>query len=153
MWVTRKIFKRPQIYSFNRFSWDIIFSSLVSFIFLYSCYFFYLFDCFLKLKIYILIHSGPCRQVSDKYFSPGQFPGTRLLFLALFYNHYHFHLTTIIFGCFLSLITFQYWPHTTQCFLKSDILVEHLLLRIDVAGSSAHFHFKYLLMWSLDSYE
>ena len=30
--------RRPQIYFFNRFSGDILFSSLVSFVFLYSCF-------------------------------------------------------------------------------------------------------------------
>ena len=55
---------RPQIYFFNRFSGDILFSSfyiLVFFCFVFfACLFF-----FLKLRIYILIHIRLCRRVSD----------------------------------------------------------------------------------------
>ena len=62
MRVTRKLFTRAAAnLFFNQFSGDIFFSSLVSFTFLYSW-----FLCFLKLKIYILIHIRLCGRVSDK---------------------------------------------------------------------------------------
>ena len=78
------------LFFFNRFSGDILFSSLVSFAFfafLFCCccccccwvflfyYFFCLFIWFLKLKIYILIHIGLYGRV---IFSPDQFPEPRL---------------------------------------------------------------------------
>ena len=50
---------------FNRFSGDILFSCLVSFAFLYSRFCCCLFVCFLKLKVYILIHIRLCVRVSD----------------------------------------------------------------------------------------
>ena len=50
---------------FNQFSGDILFSCLVSFAFLYSCFCCCLFVCFLKLKVYILIHIRLCVRVSD----------------------------------------------------------------------------------------
>ena len=49
---------RPQIYFFNRFSGDNIFSSLVSFAFFYSC--------FVCLFFYTLIHIRLCGRLSDK---------------------------------------------------------------------------------------
>ena len=73
---------RPQIYFFNRFSGDILFSSLVFFCF----FWFLLFVClfvFFKLKMYILIHIWLCGRLNDKKFSYGRFPKTKLLFLAL----------------------------------------------------------------------
>ena len=56
---------------FNRFSGDILFSSLVFFFCFFFCFFVFLFFflfCFLKLEIYILIHIQLCGQVSDKIF-------------------------------------------------------------------------------------
>ena len=82
MQVTRKTFTRAAANSiFNRFSGDIIFSSLVyfaSFVFLF--FFACLFVCFFKVKIYILIHIRLCGWVSEKNFSPGLCPETRLPF-------------------------------------------------------------------------
>ena len=68
---------------FNRFSGYIIFSSFVAFAFSCCCCFFCLFVCFLKLKVYILIHIRLHGRVNDKKFSPGWFPDTRLLFWGL----------------------------------------------------------------------
>ena len=48
-----------EIYFFNQFSGDILFSSLVSFA-LFVFLFFCLFVCFLKIKLYILIHIRLC---------------------------------------------------------------------------------------------
>ena len=58
MGVTRKIFNWAAAnYFLNLFSGDILLSFLVSFAFLYSC-FFYLFVCFLEIKnIYSDTHS------------------------------------------------------------------------------------------------
>ena len=63
----------------NRFSGDILFSSLVSFAFFGSC--FCLFACcFLKLKMYILIHIKLFGQVNNKKIFIWPISGTRLLF-------------------------------------------------------------------------
>ena len=62
---------------FNQFSGNIIFSSLVSLAFLYSCFFFFVFwngkNIFWYTSAFVM----------DDKFSPGQFLETRLLFLAL----------------------------------------------------------------------
>ena len=63
---------------FNRFFGYIIFSSFLLFIF-----FFCFFVCFLKLKLYILIQIRLCGRVSDKKFSLGRFPETKLLSFCL----------------------------------------------------------------------
>ena len=59
-------------------------SYMVSFVFLFSSFVslaFFLFVCvFLNQKIYVLIHILLCGQVSEKNFSLGRFPETRLLF-------------------------------------------------------------------------
>ena len=84
--VTRKIFTRAaSIYIYIFLS---IFQRCFLFFFGFFCFFwflcFFLFVCcFLKLKMYILIHIWLCGWVSDKNFSPGQFPETRLLFFGL----------------------------------------------------------------------
>ena len=57
---------RLQIYFFNRFSRDTLFPHLVSLAFLYSCFYFCSFVCFLKLKICILMHIRLWGRVSDK---------------------------------------------------------------------------------------
>ena len=70
-----------RIYFFNWFSWDIFFSSSVSFAFL----FFWLFLCFLNLKIYILIQIRLCGRVSDKnIFQPANFRKQDYCFFDLF---------------------------------------------------------------------
>ena len=53
---------------FNRFSGNILFSSLLSFAFNVFLFFyvFCLFVCFSKLKKYILIHTRLCGRVSEK---------------------------------------------------------------------------------------
>ena len=53
---------------FNRFSGNILFSSLLSFAFFFALFFyvFCLFVCFSKLKKYILIHTRLCGRVSEK---------------------------------------------------------------------------------------
>ena len=66
----------------NRFSWDILFSSLVSFAF-FVFLFFCLFVCFLKLKTYILIHIRLCGRVSDKKNFTRSFSGNKTTFLCL----------------------------------------------------------------------
>ena len=90
MRVTRKIFTRVAVIFFSQFSGGSLFSSLASFV--YFSFFFLFFDscvfclyccCFLKLKMHILIHIWLCGQVSDNIFSPGWFPETRILFLAV----------------------------------------------------------------------
>ena len=63
-------------------SYSLFFFNFFWFFCILPCFFFCLFVCFLKLKIYFLIKIQLCRRVSDKIFSPGQFPETRLLFLA-----------------------------------------------------------------------
>ena len=57
------------------FSFFFFFCILVLFCFLLL---FFLLVCFLKLKIYILIYIQLCGWVSNKKFSPGRFPETRL---------------------------------------------------------------------------
>ena len=54
--MARKIFNQAaaNLFFFNRFSGDTLFSSLVSFAFF--DFYFCLFDCFLILKMYIVIH-------------------------------------------------------------------------------------------------
>ena len=64
---------------FNQFSGDILFSFLVSFTFFYSRFFFFV-ACFLKLKMYILIHIRPCRWVSDKKFFTQPIYGNKTFF-------------------------------------------------------------------------
>ena len=67
----------------NRFSGDILFSSLVSFAFFvfFSFFFFFcLFACFLKLKMYVLIHIQLCGQVSDKKFFTWLISGNKTTF-------------------------------------------------------------------------
>ena len=65
---------------FNQFSGDILFSFLVSFTFFYSRFFFFFVACFLKLKMYILIHIRPCRWVSDKKFFTQPIYGNKTFF-------------------------------------------------------------------------
>ena len=80
--VTRKILNRATgNYFFNLFSRDILFSSLVSFVFCFFCIFvfFYLF-VFLKLKIYILIQIRLCGRVSDKTFFTRPISGNNTTF-------------------------------------------------------------------------
>ena len=72
-----------QIYFFNRFSRDILFPHLVSLAFLYSCFCFCSFVCFLKLKICILMHIRLCGRVSNKKIFTRPFAETnQLLFLV-----------------------------------------------------------------------
>ena len=73
-----------QIYFFNRFSGDVLFFYLVSFAFLYSCFFFFfwLVCLFLKLKAYILIHIRPCGRVSDKIFFTLPISGNKTTFFG-----------------------------------------------------------------------
>ena len=61
---------------------DTLFSSLVSLAFLYSCFCFCSFVCFLKLKIYILIHVGLCGRVSDKNFFTRPISGNKTTFFG-----------------------------------------------------------------------
>ena len=75
MGVTRKIFTQAAAIFFNRFSGYILFSSLGSFVFLFIC-------CFLKLKMYVLIHIRLCRQVSDKNFFTRQIFGNKTTIYA-----------------------------------------------------------------------
>ena len=71
----------PQDY--NQFSEDILFSSLVSFAFFYSCFLLLFVCCFLKLQMYILIHIGLSVRVSDKEnFYPADFRKQDFFFLA-----------------------------------------------------------------------
>ena len=56
-----------------------IFSFLLLF-FLILVFVCFLVWCFLKLRMYILIHIRLCGQMNDKKFSSGRFPETRLLF-------------------------------------------------------------------------
>ena len=69
---------------------NILFSSLASFVvfffcfFLYSRFFFCLFVCFLKLKIYIAIHIRLCGRVSDIKIFTRPISGNKItFFLAL----------------------------------------------------------------------
>ena len=58
-------------------------------LFLYSCFFFCLFVCFLKLKIYLLIHIRLCGWC---VWSPGRSLETRLLFFWPYaIKSFHFH--------------------------------------------------------------
>ena len=87
MRLTGKIFTRAAAnLFFNRFSGDILFFSIVSFAFLYSCFFL----CFLCLFIYLfeirniyLIYIWSCGRVSDKNISLGRFPETKRFFYGL----------------------------------------------------------------------
>ena len=73
---------RPQINFFNRFSIDIRFSSLVSFAFLYSCFFFSCLFVFWNWK-YIFWYIFDCAGWwVIIFFSPAWFPETKLLCLA-----------------------------------------------------------------------
>ena len=75
-----------QIYFFNRFSGDILSSSLVSLAFFVFLLFFFLLVClFFEIKnIYSDTHLT-IERVNDKKFLPGRFPGTRLLFFGFIY--------------------------------------------------------------------
>ena len=66
----------------NRFSWDILFSSLISFAF-FVFLFFGLFVCFLKLKTCILIHIRLCGRVSDEKNFTRPSSGNKTTFLCL----------------------------------------------------------------------
>ena len=66
------------------FSTDILLSSLVS-----SALLLLAFWGFLKLKMYILIHTGLCKRVSDKKKFSRWFSETRLLFFSLTQKVYH----------------------------------------------------------------
>ena len=86
MQMTRKIFTRATAsLFFNRFSGDILFSSLVSFaffilVFLFVC----LFVCsFLKLKMYILLHIRLCGRVSDNKIFTRPISGNKTFFYGL----------------------------------------------------------------------
>ena len=76
MQMTRKFFTRAaaSLFFFNRFSGDILFSSLISFAFFDSCL------CFLELKMYILIHIRRCGRVSDKKNSTRPVSGNKITF-------------------------------------------------------------------------
>ena len=62
---------------FNRFSEDISFLLKFLWLFLVLVFFLFFFGCFLKLKMYILIHIRLCRQVSDKKFFTPPISGTK----------------------------------------------------------------------------
>ena len=81
MWVTRKIFTRPaaNLFFFNRFSGDILFSSLVSFAFLILALFVW---CFSNLKMHILSHIRLCERVSDKHFFIRSISGNKTTFFC-----------------------------------------------------------------------
>ena len=66
----------------NRFSGDILFSFLVSFAFFDYCFFCLFVRCFLKLKMYILIHIWLCGRVSDKKSFNKPISGNKTTFLA-----------------------------------------------------------------------
>ena len=86
MRITRKIFTLvvANLFFLNRFSGDIIFSSLVSYAFFVFLFVFLLVCLFFEMKnIYLLIHIQLCGRVSDKKNSLGRFPEARLLYLAL----------------------------------------------------------------------
>ena len=80
---------------FSCFSGDILFSSLVSFVFFVSCFlfvclfvcFFFLFVCLLDVlwnkKMYILIYIWLCGRVSDKIFFTGPISGNKTTFFGL----------------------------------------------------------------------
>ena len=83
----KKKYSWPQIYFFNRSSGNILFSSSVSFSFFWNlvffCFwFFWLFVCFLKLKIYILIHIRLCGRVSDKKIFTRPISGNKATFFG-----------------------------------------------------------------------
>ena len=67
-----KIFTRAADIFFYQFSGDILFPSSVSFAFFILVFF----CCFLKLKMYILIHIRLRGRVSEKKIFPGEFPET-----------------------------------------------------------------------------
>ena len=78
---------------FNRFSGDVLFSSLVSFVFFYYCFFCLFICCFLKLKMYILIHIRLSRRVSHKKIFTRPISGNKTIFFLgspcyLFYCMY-----------------------------------------------------------------
>ena len=78
----RKIFARAAANLFFLIDFpEIFFLFLFSFAFFYPCFLFV--ACFLKLKIYILIHIDYASGSVIKNFSPSRFPDTRLLFLAI----------------------------------------------------------------------
>ena len=64
---------------FNRFSGDILFLSLLSFAFSYSCFCFLL-VCSLKSKIYMLLQIRLCGQVIDKKFFIRPISGNKTTF-------------------------------------------------------------------------
>ena len=90
---------RPQI---NFLS---IFRRYFLFLFSFFCFLFCLFVCFLKLKIYILIHIQLCRRVSNKNIFISQFLETRLL---------SFWPNNICKSCDLTLVKWEYtWSKIT----------------------------------------
>ena len=105
MWMTSKIFTRAAANLFFLIDFLTIFSFLLFLLlFLYPC-FLCLFVCFLKSKIYILIHIQQCGRVSDEKISPGQLPETRLLFWpdVNFFTTATLPLTQIIFHQAISM--------------------------------------------------
>ena len=90
-WREKSSLGRAQIYFFDRFSRDILFSSLVYFTLFDSyfciCLLVSLFVCcFLKSKMCILMHIRLCRRVSDKIFFARPISGNKTTFFDLKYT-------------------------------------------------------------------
>ena len=74
---------RHKFFFFNQFSRDILFPFLVSFVFFIFVLFFLFACCFLKLKMYILIHIQLCVRVSDKKIFTWPISGNKTTFFCL----------------------------------------------------------------------
>ena len=110
---TRKIFTLTAANFFfflNRFSGDIVFSSLVSFVCFVLLYLFaYLFVCFLKLKIHVLIHIRLCGRMSDKKNFTRPISGNRTTFF--FFGTYQSWLLAL---CYSKSLTQFYRKKSSQ---------------------------------------
>ena len=92
-----------KFFFFYRFSGDILFSSLVSFVFFYYCFLFVclFICCFLKLKMYILIHIRLSRRVSHKKIFTRPISGNKTIFF-LGSPCYLFYCMYIPWNCWIS---------------------------------------------------
>ena len=140
-----KIYILIQIWLCWWFSKDILFSSLVSFaffVFMFWFFFllFFLLVCFLKLKIYILIYIQLCGWVSNKKFSPGRFPETRLFVYWL--NPNKFNCIQIFTNNWLKtelIMNKKILDMKVCCYLWSTEKFQTSLLEV----ASVHFNKKY----------
>ena len=116
--------------------------SFAFFVFMFWFFFllFFLLVCFLKLKIYILIYIQLCGWVSNKKFSPGRFPETRLFVYWL--NPNKFNCIQIFTNNWLKtelIMNKKILDMKVCCYLWSTEKFQTSLLEV----ASVHFNKKY----------